>query len=523
VTLLPLYLPQLLALAALSAALPRLWSQRKEVGAPTLAVLAALVLTWSVSDAFLLTDPDAVVALRISLLMWVLTPAVWFAFSLDYTGRRALLRRPAMWLVWGGAAGSSSLVLTSPWLHDLVWTPSPGGEPIWGPWIELQEWIEVAGLAGGVLVLTAHIGASPRGRDRLLAVVGIVVAAVVVQISDVGGTGPELPAAVWAATLALASLGLLREGAQDLSPVARSLVVEELRDIVVVLDRSGHIADLNRAATEELGLARYGPLPPELGAFWFGQPSAQDGEGEPTTREHLTLTARGGEERIYELSMVRLSKGTDAGRALLTLRDVTEAERLARELKARTAELSTANGELARMNARLERLANTDALTGVANRRRFMDRLAKEVERANRYGRPLSLLGLDLDHFKRINDTWGHPVGDEVLRRTGAILRDLGRDTDVPARLGGEEFAVLLPETEVGGATALAERIRRRIAAEEIEVEGRERFNVTVSVGVASLGGAATDGRALLKAADDALYRAKEMGRDRVCLPAGAS
>jgi diguanylate cyclase (GGDEF)-like protein len=481
-------------------------------------VLAALVFVWAVGDALLLADPDDRLALTLSLLMWVWAPAVWFAFSLDYTGRRKLFRRPAMALVWAGASVSSILVVTSPGVHGLVWSPGPGGRPAWGPWIELQQWIEVAGLVGGVLVVTSHILAAPRGRDRLVAVAGIVVAAVAVVRTDLAGVGPELPAAVWAATLALASLGLLRPGAQDLSPVARSLVVEELRDVVLVLDRKGRIVDLNRAAGERLGLRRYGPLPPELGAYWFGHPAPDSAPTRPVVREQLTLADAEGEERIFELSMVRLREGADAGRTLLTLRDVTEAQRLARELQARTGELSAANAELAKVNARLERMANTDPLTGLANRRRFMERLAEEVERSDRYGRPLSLLCLDLDDFKKVNDTWGHPFGDEVLRRAGLILQDLGRDTDLPARVGGEEFAVLLPETEVRGAVSLAERIRRRVKEERLVADGGIAFGVTVSVGVASLGARVRDGDDLLQAGDRALYRAKEGGRDRVSL-----
>lgn len=510
--------PLAVVLTALSAALPRLWAQRRVAGATSLAILAAVVLAWALSDGVQAVDPGLRGAVRTSLLMWVVAPAAWFAFGLEWSGRRELLLRPAMGVVWLLMAASAALVLMSPGEGGLLRLPGPDGAGLRGPWVRYQEWVGWAALAGGLLVVAAHIGAAHRGRGRLLFVAGIIVAVGVVEGLGLGGPGPQLPASAWSVVLAVATLGLLDSGAQDLAPVARSLVVEELRDVVLVLDRRGRIADLNRAAAERLGLSRFGPLPTDLGAYWAGHRPGSPGAEPAPPREHMVLRDADGEERIFELSLVQLQRGGDAGRAVLTLRDVTEAQQLARELRARTAQLSVANAELAHVNQRLERLANTDALTGLANRRRFMERLDDEVERANRYRRPLSLLCLDLDHFKQVNDTCGHPTGDEVLRRVGGILHELGRDTDLPARLGGEEFAVLLPETDVEGAVSLAERIRRRVAAEEVEVDEGEALRVTVSVGVASMGGGIRDPESLLQAGDRALYRAKAMGRNRVSL-----
>ncbi len=167
--------------------------------------------------------------------------------------------------------------------------------------------------------------------------------------------------------------------------------------------------------------------------------------------------------------------------------------------------------------------AVTDALTGLSNNRAFREAAEREASRAARFGHPLSLLMLDVDNFKRVNDAHGHVQGDEVLRRIGRILAEVSREIDEPARYGGEEFAVALPETDPEGAAELAERIRERIEAEPVPFPGRDEvLHVTASLGVATMPGSATDVASLIAAADAALYAAKRRGKNRVELaPAG--
>jgi len=168
---------------------------------------------------------------------------------------------------------------------------------------------------------------------------------------------------------------------------------------------------------------------------------------------------------------------------------------------------------------RLEVLARTDPLTHTANRRALMERLTSELERARRYALSLSVLMVDLDHFKLVNDTFGHPIGDEVLRNTARVLQREARNVDIVARFGGEEFVVVLPETGEEGAVAVAERIRVRIAEQAVlPGAGYDSARVTASIGVASVPSsevsAAED---LIALADQALYRAKAAGRNQVC------
>ena len=172
--------------------------------------------------------------------------------------------------------------------------------------------------------------------------------------------------------------------------------------------------------------------------------------------------------------------------------------------------------ELAAKNEILEKLALTDALTGLANRRAFLDALEAELSRVRRHDRPASLLFLDLDEFKRVNDTHGHAVGDEVLAGFSQVLNRTCRRGDLAARIGGEEFAVLLPMTGRIAAALVAERIRR--ATETLPLGRSIDVPVTVSVGVASTEDASKpfEPAELLSRADAALYRAKAGGRNRV-------
>lgn len=161
-------------------------------------------------------------------------------------------------------------------------------------------------------------------------------------------------------------------------------------------------------------------------------------------------------------------------------------------------------------------LMTNDALTHAHNRRYFEGELARETSRAARYGRPLALVTFDVDHFKAVNDTHGHLGGDEVLRQLGTIVRSLVRREDVFARVGGEEFALLVPEGTLSGAGLLAERLRERIASTPFLVEGRS-FTVTCSFGVAFFAaGAVGSPRELVERADAALYAAKAAGRNCV-------
>ncbi len=185
---------------------------------------------------------------------------------------------------------------------------------------------------------------------------------------------------------------------------------------------------------------------------------------------------------------------------------------LAQRMRAASAALSHG----ARLRKQYERDATLDGLTGLYNRRWLDERLGRLVNRQRRSGDPLSLLMLDVDHFKRFNESYGHAAGDHVLATVASVILRSVRPTDLVARYGGEEMVVLLPDTPESGARTAGERVRSEIAATPLTLaDGRALPPVTVSIGVAELG-AGMEGGALLRQADAALYRAKAAGRNRV-------
>jgi diguanylate cyclase (GGDEF)-like protein len=221
-----------------------------------------------------------------------------------------------------------------------------------------------------------------------------------------------------------------------------------------------------------------------------------------------------------------------AGRAEPALREVANDRRLRTALAsgsgadARLEQLAAGPSEIvlielyienASLHETVERQAVTDELTGLANARAFRTILAREVERSRRFQTPLGLVMVDLDDFKQVNDRHGHQQGDEVLTSVAAVLRDFSRDIDAPARYGGEELAVVLPQTDPAGAVQLAERMREAVERLPIPcVGGGGSLRVTASFGVAPLPESAGDAEELVAAADSALYRAKRGGKSRV-------
>jgi diguanylate cyclase (GGDEF)-like protein len=272
---------------------------------------------------------------------------------------------------------------------------------------------------------------------------------------------------------------------------------DALADVFSAADTKGALAGAERAlATLGLSAAELPPIVDrmavdlrEAAALLRLQVGAQ-----PTYQELAATACQG----MFELnaSYEELTRRLEAALA--------EKDRLAEELR-------RANTELGRLNLELASRAATDALTGLQNRRAFDEGLARELARP---GRVVSLLMLDVDHFKRFNDAHGHPAGDEVLRAVARTIQACVRGNDLAARYGGEEFAVILPATPVDGARAVAERIRNAIAGLRLHIDGKW-LSVTASLGgVTVQGGSAPS--VVLPRADAALYQAKGAGRNRV-------
>ncbi|RYZ90463.1 MAG: sensor domain-containing diguanylate cyclase [Moraxellaceae bacterium] len=177
-------------------------------------------------------------------------------------------------------------------------------------------------------------------------------------------------------------------------------------------------------------------------------------------------------------------------------------------------EIATNRLQLQRANHQLHIISRTDGLTGLLNRKTWEEILQHEFKRFSRYGHKCSLLMFDIDHFKRVNDTYGHPAGDEVIRQTAAVVRRCIRDIDVAGRYGGEEFAIILTDTDAQGALILAERLRAQVEANTVYYEDHV-IHFTISIGVAEVHSRMSEPTLWIDSADRGLYRAKRAGRNQ--------
>lgn len=198
------------------------------------------------------------------------------------------------------------------------------------------------------------------------------------------------------------------------------------------------------------------------------------------------------------------------------LASATDARHLAKAEGIHDPHLRASFGQLAERLTEVWTLATVDHLTGVHNRQALLANLETEIERAARFGHPLSVVMVDLDHFKRLNDSHGHAAGDLILRRVADTLRENVRSVDVVGRYGGEEFLLVLPETDVDAAASLAEKLRRLVGRQEVALDDGYRASATLSAGVAGGSGGHLSLESLVRDADNAMYSAKALGRDQV-------
>jgi diguanylate cyclase (GGDEF)-like protein len=269
-------------------------------------------------------------------------------------------------------------------------------------------------------------------------------------------------------------------------------------------------------------------------ATWRTRPAAPMEEvtrsGEPEAFQRALHAAEAAVMDAGQVAEIQISgvnamaaplSATEAGDRVLAIVSVARSDRTfapaERELFAYLTSQAAVSVENVDLHETVQRQAVTDELTGLFNHRRFQEVMAAEVDRARRYDTEMGLIMLDIDNFKRVNDTYGHMQGDMVLREVARVLRQSAREIDEPARYGGEEMAVALPQTDLDGAYRFAERVRQRIEALELPLlDGDGILRVTASFGAASLSSAPqSDKEGLVAAADAALYRAKRSGKNR--------
>lgn len=480
-------------------------------GASAFRLLLAAVLLWCGAEFLdsIITNFDTKTLVgQIKLCAIVVTPVAWFAFALTFSSGRAKAPNMALNVVSIIPLISIGLIMTNTW-HNWIWADTWLADAngyitllnVHGPWFFVHAVYSYLLIFIASTVLTFSLYQSGQNWRPISAVV---IAPLVIAAGNSYSISPlnatpwfDITSLSFAIAMLLMDKGLLRTGLMDSHPVIRDRVVEQLREGVVVIKPNGTIIDINGAALQILNAQRE-DIP--------SKPITDYVQSVPLTnlnsrqRNNVELTLN---QRAYDVTSSKLDPTSDDSDIVFVFRDVTER----REAQSR----------LQQLKIELEEMAHTDALTGLQNRRLFISRLGEEAERVRRHGSTLSVLIFDLDHFKQINDTYGHDAGDEVLKSVSAVALDVKRITDVAARVGGEEFAMLLPETDAAGALHVASRLREGIEKSKTRAADKSRIQVTASVGVATVTRGNRDIEKILKLADNALYEAKHAGRNQVC------
>lgn len=509
------------------------WQRRDAIGGrPTLVRL--LATTWWLL-CYLAPLPQTIVTatttelfLRVNLIMLglVFTPPAILAFALEYTGR---VREWRWWML-------AALAIEPAFVWYCILDPA-FGQPFFAGWRGLPGdghfkggpyfWLHCAysyALTGTAFWITVQAYRGARGRQK--AQLGTIILAFIPPVAGnlvyLLGLTPVLVDFTPIGFLlsgAMLAYALFRQGFMDLVPVARRIVVEQMIDGVIVLDDQGRIIDVNAASRSILGLG----AAPLIGA------GATDVLPLPRTilerlaqqEEMDVAVGLGGGICVDLRSRCMAGSGPAAQGMLIILRDISEAKRVSDALEAANRSLTRQVAEVERMQSLLREQASRDALTGLYNRRFMEETLERELARSDRTGEPLALVLIDIDHFKNVNDTYGHLSGDAMLCALASLLQQHSRREDVACRYGGEEFLVILRAATAQDALARATRWNMLFAQTAFTLKG-QAVHATFSAGIAVYPVDAPARTALLEAADMALYRAKASGRNQVRLSADA-
>ncbi|MFM8876518.1 MAG: diguanylate cyclase [Anaerolineae bacterium] len=483
------------------------WMLRgKGGGAIPFAAMLMGLSWWDITYAIFWIDfpaPNPYFWLDITLVGAFIVPTAFLIFVLGYSGLNRWLQRPFILILMVEPILAFILQWTDPW-HNLFF----GGKRALNTTMILDagpvSWANIYYsylliFISVLILLVSFFRSKGLYRNQTGLILGAVILPWVAHIVFVINGNGLLPNAdmtpfLFSISSVLIAFSLFRYRFLDIIPIARSILIENMGEGVLVVDAEQRVLDVNPVARQVL-----------LPGFSIGDKLDQAFEHHPSLvsifkDETQSQTAVTLNDRHLDLRITRLddAKGQKVGR-LIIWRDVTD---------------------LKNYQLKLERLATTDELTLLYNRRHFLELAEAQVNQAHRRGGSLSLAMIDLDHFKSINDEFGHLSGDNVLSEFARIMRENIREFDVFSRLGGEEFALLMVDADETSAVQIVERLRKIIAESNV-VDDVKQFPVTFSAGVSGLIDRGDTMEDLLRRADHALYIAKRTGRNRVVVSTG--
>ena len=308
---------------------------------------------------------------------------------------------------------------------------------------------------------------------------------------------------------------LFRQRGFDLLPVARSRLIEEISDGLLVLDASFRVLDLNRAAEHILGVRAADVVARNASAAFPELAQMEETSAHLESEYHAELQGAADGGRYYDIKLTPLRNSRSLSGFLVLFRDISVSRHADDELRQTNRELKSRLREIESLHKKLRSQATRDPLTNLYNRRYLEEILEKEIARAARKGTPVSVIMMDADKFKRINDIYGHKAGDQALQTLARIIQIHIRRSDIACRYGGEEFVIVMPSTDTVIARGRAEEIRKDFEEKEIFGPGTAG-RTSLSIGIAAYPTAGSTGEDVLDAADQAMYAAKMSGGNRI-------
>ena len=474
---------------------------RGVIGSKSLTVLLLALSWWDITYAIFWIDfpgPIPYFWLDHTLTGAFIVPTALFVFSLEHTHLQNWLTRPIRLMLWIEPILAFILLWTDRW-HNLYF----GGKRALNTTMILDagmvHWVNVYysyALILISLILLGWAGYRSMGiyRKQTLMIMSAMIVPWIVHIGFISNGG-LLPNAdptpfIFSITAIIFAFALIRYRLLDIMPIARSVLIENMSEGIVVLDAHDRVVDINPVAAQVAGLSMddtIGETAEKVFAQW------KDIAARYQSMEKVQVEVVV-DDVFLDLNITPLLDNANRyiGR-LIVWRDISD---------------------LKRTQAKLEKLATIDGLTEVFNRRSFLEKAHLEINRASRHKNPLSVVLMDVDHFKNINDVHGHPSGDQVLINFARVCMENIREFDVFARFGGEEFALLMPETDDEQAYQVSERLRLSVAQSSIYVDD-QAIPVTVSLGLSEFSADADTLDDILRRADQALYHAKQSGRNQ--------
>jgi diguanylate cyclase (GGDEF)-like protein/PAS domain S-box-containing protein len=506
------------------------WHRRRAHGGLSLSLMLMAVTLWNLAgfmEVSVIGLPDKIVWSKVMYLGAHLAPVFFLLFTFQFTNVQRRLIPRDIFLLFLLPVLTILLAATNEW-HHLIWrdfSPGPPGSNLYIYHHGIWFWIETLYISGILLVGTVILFRFAMRSREIFRYQGAALilgalfpwAGFILYILPINPfPGLDLTAISFTFCGAILVFSLLRLHFLELIPVAREYLIENMVDGLLVLDQKNRIIDINPAARRLLGFNNrflIGQYAEALLANWpiFTHSLSSSGGVESAMTLHLPGITYHIDLRVSPLYG---QNGELTGR-LIVLRDRTSGKHTEEALRKANRELQYKLVEIEKLQDKLVEQALRDPLTGVYNRRYLDATFERELSGAKRKDYPIMIMMMDIDHFKTINDTYGHKAGDQVLITLADLLLSMFRQNDIVCRYGGDEFLVIMPESSLEGAQYRAEILRQDFAALSIQY-GDMILHATISIGIAGYPQHGDTLDAIIQSADVAIYAAKEAGRNQV-------